>query len=327
MLSAAMAEEIWDRVLALIDEGRLEEAFEQAEAHRDELPDSPQAHLLLGVVQAQMEAIEDALESFEEALSLDPGFELARLEKARLLYDEELFEDVIETLDESKGAEASLLLASALYELGENEESEGRLALALAEGETAEMRQLEATLRLARAAREDALASAERSVSLDPNDPASHHVLGLVFTQLGELERADSAFRRAEELDPDSYFCPSRLDGEEFDEAVDAAVAELPEEFQSFLENVEIAVEEVPDPALVCEGVEFDLLGLYQGSTIQSDGWDLPDRILLFQRNLENISPDRQTLLEEIRTTVHHEIAHHMGMDEEAVRDAEESSD
>ena len=47
--------------------------------------------------------------------------------------------------------------------------------------------------------------------------------------------------------------------------------------------------------------------------------------IFLFQRNLENISQDRESLIEEIRDTVYHEIAHHMGMDEDAVRQAEDS--
>lgn len=105
---------------------------------------------------------------------------------------------------------------------------------------------------------------------------------------------------------------------------MDEALAELPEEFESYLENVEIAVEDVPDAALLKEGLEFDLLGLYQGGTIQSESWDFPDRVLLFQRNLENISPTREDLIEEIRDTIYHEIAHHMGMDEETVREAED---
>jgi predicted Zn-dependent protease with MMP-like domain len=45
--------------------------------------------------------------------------------------------------------------------------------------------------------------------------------------------------------------------------------------------------------------------------------------VLLFQRNLENISETRGDLVVEIRDTVYHEIGHHMGMDEETVREAE----
>jgi predicted Zn-dependent protease with MMP-like domain len=104
---------------------------------------------------------------------------------------------------------------------------------------------------------------------------------------------------------------------------VDEALAELPEEF-SYLENVECDRGR-PDTALE-EGLEFDLLGL-PGQPIQSESWDFPDRVLLFQRNLENISPTRESLIEEIRDTVYHEIGHHMGMDEEAVRQAEEIED
>ena len=84
---------------------------------------------------------------------------------------------------------------------------------------------------------------------------------------------------------------------------------------------------DVPDPDLIREGMEFDLLGLYQGSTIRSDEWGFPDRVMLFQRNLENVSPDRETLIQEIRDTVYHEIGHHMGMDEDEVRRAEEGEE
>ena len=73
----------------------------------------------------------------------------------------------------------------------------------------------------------------------------------------------------------------------------------------------------MPTEELIQSGSAFDDLGLYMGASIQSDDWDLPDRILLFQRNLENISPDRETLIQEIHDTVLHEVGHHMGLEED----------
>jgi len=314
----------WERVHQHLEEERLGEALEEAESLVAQAPESAEAHCLVGMVQAQRGEIEAALSSLERALTLDPKLDSARLEKARVLYDEARFEDVVETLREERSVEALYLAASALYELGEHEEADEVCDQALALEELPELRHLEALVRLQRAAPEEALAAARRSIELDTYLPEGHHALGLCCTQLGRIEEADEAFARAAELDPESYFRPFRLNAEDFDEVVDEALAELPEEFESYLENVEVAVEDVPGMALLKEGLEFDLLGLYQGGTIQSESWDFPDRVLLFQRNLENISPSRKHLIEEIRDTVYHEIGHHMGMDEEAVRQAED---
>jgi predicted Zn-dependent protease with MMP-like domain len=317
----------WERVHELLEEEKLDEAAEEARRFADGTPESAEAHYLLGMVEAQQGDSDRALSSLERALALDPNFAPAKLEMARVLYDEARFEDVLETLGDEGDVEALYLQASALYELGEHEESEIVCGKALALEELPELRHLEALVLLQRGEPVEALAAARRAVELDPELPEGHQALGLAYTQLGRLEEGDAAFARASDLDPDSYFQPFRLSPEEFDEAVDEALDELPDEFERYVSNVEVAIEDVPDTTLVKEGLEFDLLGLYQGATIQSEGWGLPDRVLLFQRNLENVSPSREVLVEEIRDTVYHEIAHHMGMDEEAVREAEDQTE
>jgi len=313
-----------ERVHELLEEGSLDEALEHAESLLARARELAEAHCLVGMVRAQRGEAEAALSSLEHALTLDPKLTSARLEKARVLYDEARFEDVVEALRDERAVEALYLAAAALYELGEHVEAGEVCDQALAIEELPELRHLEALLRLQRAEPEEALAAARHSIELDPELAEGHHALGLAYTQLGRTEESDAAFARAAELDPESYFRPFRLGAEDFDEVVDEALAELPEEVGSYLDNVEVAVEDVPDAALLKEGIEFDLLGLYRGGTIQSEGWDFPDRVLLFQRNLENISPTREHLIEEIRDTVYHEIGHHMGMDEDEVRAAEE---
>lgn len=164
----------------------------------------------------------------------------------------------------------------------------------------------------------DARRAAAEALRRTPHAPSCHYAMGLVLTQLNRMAEADRAFARAAELQPGEYFPPYRVGPDEFERVVEEALASLPEEFGRHLENVEVAVEDVPEPQLLREGdVGHDLLGLYQGDTIQSEAWGFPDRILLFQRNLENISPDRETLLKEIRATVLHEVGHHLGMDED----------
>jgi predicted Zn-dependent protease with MMP-like domain len=327
MKERSTIEDRWERVRSLLDEGRLDEALGEAVHLRNEMPDSADVLALVGVVQARRGDVEEALLSFDEALAVEPDMTDAKIEKCQLLLDEGRYEEILDILSEEDDPEALHILALALYELGEHEEAEVHVQKAMASQELPELRFLQALLHLQRAEREEALASADRAIELDPEIAGGHHTRGLALAQLGRIEEADGAFRKAAELDPESFFLPFRLAPDLFDDVVDEALEDLPEAFQQYLENVEVSVLDVPEPASVREELEFDLLGLYQGATIQAESWDFPDRIILFQRNLENVSPDRETLVEEIRDTVFHEIAHHMGMDEDAVRSAESGQD
>lgn len=154
----------------------------------------------------------------------------------------------------------------------------------------------------------------------------AHELRALALTQLDRIEEANAAFARAAELDPEAYFRPFRLEREAFDDVVEQTLSRLPPRFRDYLENVEISVEDVPSPELIEEGLELDLLGVYIGGSADSDGWDFPDRVILFQRNIENISPDRDTLIKELRDTLLHEVGHHFGMDEETLREIEGES-
>ena len=164
----------------------------------------------------------------------------------------------------------------------------------------------------------------EEAVRRTPDCASSHYALGLVLTQLDRIAGADRAFTRAAELEPAEFFLPFRLERDAFEEVVEDALTSLPPEFQRHLENVEVAVEDVPSINFLRDGdVDHDTLGIYQGDTIQGSEWGFPDRILLFRRNLENISPDRETLVREIRATVLHEVGHHLGMEEDHLEQIE----
>lgn len=112
----------------------------------------------------------------------------------------------------------------------------------------------------------------------------------------------------------------------EFDRAVEQALSEVPDEFQPYLDNVLIEVQDRPSAALLREfDVPDDLLGLYVGLPLEERGPDrdhlLPDRILIFRRNLCEMCRSRRELIEEIRVTVLHEIGHHFGLDEDRLEE------
>ncbi len=117
---------------------------------------------------------------------------------------------------------------------------------------------------------------------------------------------------------------PSHAD---FDRAVEQALADVPAEFQRFLENVTIEVRNRPDAALMREHeIPDDVLGFYIGVPLEDKGADLaavplPDRILIFRDNLCEMCESWEELVDEIRITVLHEIGHHFGLDEDRLEE------
>ena len=110
----------------------------------------------------------------------------------------------------------------------------------------------------------------------------------------------------------------------DFARYVEQALAELPEPFASHLEQITVEIKDRPTrKQLRSVGLKDDelLMGLYQGvglpdRSVEHSGV-LPDRILIFQEDHEIACDTARQLVEEIRTTVLHEIGHHFGMDED----------
>ena len=119
------------------------------------------------------------------------------------------------------------------------------------------------------------------------------------------------------------------LTDEEFEDAVQSAIDSIPEEFLDELENVAILLADEPEEDDF-DGDGYysesgDLLGLYDGVALTERGDtygsfnDYPDTITIFKGPHERLSGDRSVVLEEIRKTVVHEVAHYFGMDEDQV--------
>ncbi len=114
---------------------------------------------------------------------------------------------------------------------------------------------------------------------------------------------------------------------EEFEELVLDAVAELPQELLSNLDNLAIVVEQWPSLEQMAEhGLESrdELMGLYEGIPLtERAGYNLvpPDKITIFQGPLEAMCSTREELVSEVQKTVKHEIAHHFGFDEDRLEE------
>ena len=113
-----------------------------------------------------------------------------------------------------------------------------------------------------------------------------------------------------------------------FADVVARALDGLPEPVLAAMENLEVTIEDEPDDDVREEfGLEDDetLFGVYRGTPLVERGITdaplLPDRIVIYQRPLEESFPHTGDLIDEIRRTVVHEVAHYLGMDEDAIDD------
>jgi predicted Zn-dependent protease with MMP-like domain len=116
------------------------------------------------------------------------------------------------------------------------------------------------------------------------------------------------------------------MERERFEELVERALEALPEQFQERLSNVDIEVEEYASAAdLRVAGAKpgQTLLGLYRGTpqTRRGSGYNLvvPDRIVIFQRPIERLGRSDDEIVERVGHVVRHEIAHHFGIDDDAL--------
>ena len=120
------------------------------------------------------------------------------------------------------------------------------------------------------------------------------------------------------------------MEREEFEALVEKAIDNLPQEFKSKLENVDVVVEEWPTRGQLGQARHIhptQLLGLYQGvpQTRRGQGYALvlPDKISIFQRPIESQCRFDDEIEAKIEEVVRHEIAHHFGLDDETLRKIE----
>ncbi len=127
-----------------------------------------------------------------------------------------------------------------------------------------------------------------------------------------------------------SGFYFDAMNQEKFNRLVTKALEDLPKEFLTRLENIDVVVQEYPIPAQLRKlGLRRGgtLLGLYEGvpQTKRGShyGMVLPDKITIFQKPIEAKCRNDTELYAEIKRVLKHEIAHHFGISEARLREIE----
>lgn len=112
---------------------------------------------------------------------------------------------------------------------------------------------------------------------------------------------------------------PIQMSADAFERHVNDALDTVPDELINLLDNCIIVIEDdAPDD-------EPDLLGLYDGVPLTERdsqyGGVLPDRILIFRHPTLAICDTVEDVVDEVRITVVHEIAHFFGIDDDRLHE------
>ena len=120
---------------------------------------------------------------------------------------------------------------------------------------------------------------------------------------------------------------PRRSRHRPFDVLVDEALATIPMPFASALDEVAIVIADEPSRQQRNDNQIPDdesLYGLYEGVARTEWGADwltVPNTITLFRLPLEADFPDPDDLADEVWVTVVHELAHHLGIDDDRLHE------
>jgi predicted Zn-dependent protease with MMP-like domain len=115
---------------------------------------------------------------------------------------------------------------------------------------------------------------------------------------------------------------PSPPDEVDFDAVIDDVLDRLPPPFAEQLGSVAIVLEDEATPEQLASARAHGLFGLYQGVPRTRWGVDnvpLPSKITLFRGPLTRANPVPERLTAAIEATLLHEIAHHLGIDDDRI--------
>ena len=106
---------------------------------------------------------------------------------------------------------------------------------------------------------------------------------------------------------------------ERFEDLVSDALDQVPAELAALMDNVVVLVEDDAPPE------DPHLLGFYDGTPLTERDTRyagvVPDRITIYRNPTLEMCEDEDHVIEEVRITVVHEIAHHFGIDDDRLHE------
>ncbi len=199
---------------ALAHEGRYTEAIQEYTVALKSQPTNFGIRFNLGLAYYKMSNIPAAVKEFEEVratMSADaveqPRLVLLLSECYLRSGDNEKVIHLLDPLADSdpKNLTLAYLLGTALLNQGQDQRGEQMIQRILQNGETAEAHMLVAYSKAKSNDKKAATAEVDRAIALNPNLPEAYTLRGRLAFLVSDLDGAESAFRKAAELDPVAF--------------------------------------------------------------------------------------------------------------------------
>nr|XP_061803718.1 uncharacterized protein aq_1088-like [Nerophis lumbriciformis] len=189
--------------LAYKDLGQSKKAIEHFRRSIALNPSNPVVHNNLGNVLRVQERPKVAIESYQDALKLNPQFAECWSNLAAALNESEQFDAGLRAV--GRALQLEPCLAQAHNNLGDLLLSQAKFAAALdsyTKATELSPKYVAALINMSRVQRDmdspDAALQTLRGVlEIEPNNPDAHHVMGVLFEQMGDREQAASSFKLA----------------------------------------------------------------------------------------------------------------------------------
>jgi predicted Zn-dependent protease with MMP-like domain len=322
------AHTLLDKAWELLAEGEEEAAEKLVQEALTIAPEHPEALHLMAELALHREDHEVAMQYTERALKKDPEYFPSYLMRVNIALSNEdlvsakrLVEEALPHAHSNDDAfEARMMLVDLLLEDGNQKAAQKHVLEAFKNPpqEPELMAQLgEALLEICGDAFR-ATQLLEPAAKKNPTQPDVHYALGRAYQEVEDPRYIEEflVVHTLEEGMPSPAF---GLSPDEFFEEAEEAFENLPDELKSKLANVAILVEERPSRDSVEKGTDPRIMGTFDGPPLQhgKNGHASPTRIILFQKNIEAVCRSKEQIIEEIETTLLHEIGHYLGLDED----------
>ncbi len=287
----------WDSAFA----GDLHRALLAAERTLDLDQSSAEAHHLLGYVRSAEGNIAEALEHFEQAISLDDGYVDALISAADLRFSAlDDTDGALRHLDEAleyaqspdEIANASVLCFEIYLRIGDEDKARATLSR-IPEGPF-ENPALDAMLGQAFVDAGEFTRAKQvlsRCLEHEPDNPDAHYHIARAYELAGERQAADAHLLHSREIESRLASAPWSLQHAEFEREMRAVFDELPQELLQLLTGTAVIVTTLPGAEVVADGVDPRVPMMFDD--LQTTG--TVGRIFFYQVNIERlcVSPDQ----------------------------------
>ena len=340
-------EALLDRAAERYDRGDFQTSLVCAEEAARVEPRSVEAHHDRAAALQELGRLDEAESAFTRALALDPddpetlagaadlyinrlpptndhtetGLEFARRGSRRL---KRVRAPHGARPDRALVARLALLEGQALNDLGRSREALMRLDAALAaEPDDLHARYERAVALFDLCRFSEAKRAFTDVLTKNPHDAWAHHHLGLTLERLGDVASADRELARARIEAPAEFHAPVEVSAADFRALVDNEAKKLTPELRADLGRVDLETEDLPDLSdLTAEEPPLapTILGLFRGAPIGEAPESEARAIVIYRKNLARAVASRDELIQQIRTTLLHELGHLRGEDDDALR-------